>query len=79
MSKKGTLIVTLALLLSNAMAGLDGTIINTALPSIISDLHGIQYMGWIVAAFWGIDMLETNAQDIIKSIDLELTQRIILI
>lgn len=51
MSKKGTLIVTLALLLSNAMAGLDGTIINTALPSIISDLHGIQYMGWIVAVF----------------------------
>ncbi|AJG98103.1 MFS transporter [Clostridium beijerinckii] len=51
MSKKGTLIVTLALLLSNAMAGLDGTIVNTALPAIISDLHGIQYMGWIVAVF----------------------------
>ena len=33
------------------MAGLDGTIINTALPAIISDLHGIQYMGWIVAVF----------------------------
>ncbi|MDF2822557.1 MAG: transporter [Clostridiales bacterium] len=51
MRKKGILIVTLALLLSNAMSGLDGTIINTALPSIISDLHGIQYMGWIVAVF----------------------------
>lgn len=51
MSKKGILIVTLALLLSNAMAGLDGTIVNTALPAIISDLHGIQYMGWIVAVF----------------------------
>ncbi len=33
------------------MAGLDATIINTALPAIISDLHGIQYMGWIVAIF----------------------------
>lgn len=51
MSKKGTLVVTLALLLSNAMAGLDGTIVNTALPAIISDLHAIQYMGWIVAVF----------------------------
>ena len=51
MNKTGTLIVTLALLLSNAMAGLDGTIVNTALPAIISDLHGIQYMGWIVAVF----------------------------
>lgn len=51
MTKKGTIIVAVALLLSNAMAGLDGTIINTALPSIISDLHGIEYMGWIVAVF----------------------------
>ena len=51
MSKKKTLIVTLALLLSNAMAGLDATIINTALPAIVSDLHAIQYMGWIVAVF----------------------------
>lgn len=37
--------------MSNAMAGLDGTIVNTALPAIIADLHGIQYMGWIVAIF----------------------------
>ncbi|CAM2840843.1 putative drug:H(+) antiporter [Dellaglioa algida] len=51
MSKKNLMIVTVALLLSNAMAGLDGTIINTALPAIVSDLHGIQYMGWIVAVF----------------------------
>ncbi len=45
------IIITFALILSNAMAGLDATIINTALPAIISDLHGIQYMGWIVAIF----------------------------
>jgi len=51
MSKRGISIVTMGLLLSNAMAGLDGTIINTALPSIISDLHGIQYIGWIIAVF----------------------------
>lgn len=51
MSKKNIWIVTAALLLSNAMIGLDATIINTALPAIISDLHGIQLMGWIVAVF----------------------------
>ncbi|GEL15093.1 MFS transporter [Pediococcus cellicola] len=51
MSKRQILIVTCALLLSNAMSGLDGTIINTALPAIISDLHGIEMMGWIVAVF----------------------------
>ena len=38
-------IVTGALLLSNIMAGMDGTIVNTALPAITSDLHAIQYMG----------------------------------
>lgn len=33
------------------MSGLDSTIVNTALPAIISDLHGIEMMGWIVAVF----------------------------
>ena len=51
MSRNRKILITFALLLSNAMAGLDGTIINTALPAIVSDLHGIQYMGWIVAIF----------------------------
>lgn len=51
MSRNRKILVTFALILSNAMAGLDATIINTALPAIVSDLHGIQYMGWIVAIF----------------------------
>lgn len=44
-------LITGALLLSNIMAGMDGTIVNTALPAITSDLHALQYMGWIVATF----------------------------
>ncbi len=44
-------IVTSALMLSNVMSGLDNTIINTALPRIIADLHGIEYTGWLVAIF----------------------------
>lgn len=44
-------LITAALLLSNIMAGMDGTIVNTALPAITSDLHALQYMGWIVATF----------------------------
>lgn len=44
-------LITGALLLSNIMAGMDGTIVNTALPAITSDLHALQYMGWIVAIF----------------------------
>lgn len=51
MNRNEKILVTFALVLSNAMAGLDGTIVNTALPAIISDFHAIQYMGWIVACF----------------------------
>lgn len=43
--------LTVALMLGNVMSGLDSTIINTAIPAIIADLHGIQFMGWIVAIF----------------------------
>lgn len=33
------------------MGGIDSTIVNTAMPAIIADLHGIELMGWIVAIF----------------------------
>ncbi|KRK71005.1 MFS transporter [Lacticaseibacillus nasuensis] len=51
MNKHAIFIVTFALVLSNAMSGLDNTIVNTALPAIIADLHGLELMGWIVAIF----------------------------
>lgn len=49
MTKKQTTMVTFAMVLANVMAGLDSTIINTAIPAIIADLNGIQFMGWIIA------------------------------
>lgn len=49
MTEKQITMVTWAMVLGNVMAGLDSTIVNTALPAIIADLHGIQFMGWIVA------------------------------
>lgn len=51
MNKKQIRMVTVALMLGNVMAGLDGTITNTAIPAIVSALHGIQFMGWIVAIY----------------------------
>lgn len=51
MNKKQITMVTVALMLGNVMAGLDGTITNTAIPAIVSALHGIQFMGWIVAIY----------------------------
>lgn len=49
MTKKQVTMITFAMVLANVMAGLDSTIINTAIPAIIADLHGIQFMGWIIA------------------------------
>ncbi|KRL91528.1 MFS family major facilitator transporter [Lactobacillus kalixensis DSM 16043] len=49
MNKKQISMVTFAMILSNVMAGLDSTIVNTAIPAIIADLHGIEFMGWIIA------------------------------
>ncbi|WP_297817604.1 MFS transporter [uncultured Lactobacillus sp.] len=49
MTKKQTKMITFAMVLANVMAGLDSTIINTAIPAIIADLNGIQFMGWIIA------------------------------
>ena len=51
MNKKPVTMVPIALMLGNVMSGLDGTIINTAIPAIVASLHGIQFMGWIVAIF----------------------------
>ncbi|MFC4653136.1 MFS transporter [Lactococcus nasutitermitis] len=42
---------TRAFSLSTVMAGLEGTIVATALPSMMADLHGIQLMSWVVTIF----------------------------
>lgn len=51
MNQKQVTMVAATLMLGNFMSGLDGTIINTAIPSIVASLHGIQFMGWIIAIF----------------------------
>lgn len=51
LTRKQIHVMTIGLLLANVMSGLDATIINTALPAIIADLHGISCMGLIVSVF----------------------------
>lgn len=51
MNRRAIYFVQGALLLSNVMAGIDSTNVNTALPAIIADLHGLRLMAWIVAVF----------------------------
>src|SRR5436190_2162326 len=40
-----------ALLLGMLLAALDQTIVSTALPTIVSDLGGMQHLSWVVTAY----------------------------
>lgn len=51
MTKKQVTMVTFAMVLANVMAGLDSTIINTAIPAIIAELtwnpiYGLDYCNY---------------------------------
>lgn len=45
------LIIIGALLLGMFLAALDQTIVSTALPTIVADLHGASHLSWIVVAY----------------------------
>jgi EmrB/QacA subfamily drug resistance transporter len=51
------LIIYLALMLAIMLAALDQTIVATALPTIVSDLGGVDHLSWVVTAY----MLATTA------------------
>ncbi len=38
-------------MLSNVMAGLEGSIVATALPAMMAELHGIKLMSWVVTIY----------------------------
>lgn len=40
-----------ALMLGMLLAALDQTIVSTALPTIVSDLHGAEHLSWVVTAY----------------------------
>ncbi|MGP0051879.1 MAG: MDR family MFS transporter [Solirubrobacteraceae bacterium] len=45
------LIIISALMLGMFLAALDQTIVSTALPTIVADLHGASHLAWIVVAY----------------------------
>ncbi|WP_030898936.1 MULTISPECIES: MDR family MFS transporter [unclassified Streptomyces] len=48
----GSVLVSLgALLLGMLLAALDQTIVSTALPTVVSDLGGMQHLSWVVTAY----------------------------
>lgn len=48
----GSVLVSIgALLLGMLLASLDQTIVSTALPTIVSDLGGLDHLSWVVTAY----------------------------
>ncbi|MPY49655.1 MFS transporter [Streptomyces sp. K1PN6] len=48
---RGVLVSISALLLGLLLAALDQTIVSTALPTIVSDLGGLEHLSWVVTAY----------------------------
>jgi EmrB/QacA subfamily drug resistance transporter len=51
MNKRRLWIILGALLLGMLLAALDQTIVSTALPTIVGDLHGGSHLAWVVTAY----------------------------
>lgn len=50
-STRSVLVAIGALLLGMLLAALDQTIVSTALPTIVSDLGGMDHLSWVVTAY----------------------------
>lgn len=51
LSHRRVLVVIGALLLGMFLAALDQTVVSTALPTIVGDLHGASHLTWVVTAY----------------------------
>src|SRR5580704_11156529 len=45
------MVIMVALMLAMLLAALDQTIVSTALPRIVIDLHGLNRLSWVVTAY----------------------------
>jgi EmrB/QacA subfamily drug resistance transporter len=51
LSKRRIVLTTAAVISGMFLAALDGTIVATAMPTIVGDLHGIDHYGWVFSAY----------------------------
>ena len=51
LTKRRVLVVIGALMLGMFLAALDQTVVSTALPTIVGDLHGASHLTWVVTAY----------------------------
>lgn len=50
-NRSNTKIITIAIFLTTFMTAIEGTIVSTAMPTIVSDLNGLEIMNWVVSTF----------------------------
>lgn len=50
-SKTNLTLVTVAVFIATFMTAIEGTIVSTAMPTIISDLHGLGIMNWVYSIY----------------------------
>ena len=50
LTHRRVLVVIGALMLGMFLAALDQTVVSTALPTIVGDLHGASHLTWVVTA-----------------------------
>ncbi len=51
LSRKRVILTTIAVIAAMFLASIDGTIVSTAMPTIVGDLHGIDQYAWVFSAF----------------------------
>ncbi|BDR60782.1 MDR family MFS transporter [Lactobacillus xylocopicola] len=51
MKKTNVLIITLAVFMTTFMTAIEGTIVSTAMPTIVSSLDGLKIMNWVISIF----------------------------
>ena len=51
MSKRGVILVFVALMLGMLLASLDQTIVSTAMPTIVGELGGLEHLAWVITAY----------------------------
>lgn len=51
LSKRSIIFTTIAVISGMFLAALDGTVVSTAMPTIIGDLHGIDDYAWVFSAY----------------------------
>ncbi|WP_344983677.1 MFS transporter [Nonomuraea soli] len=49
--QRGLMLIIIALMLGMLLAALDQTIVSTALPTIVSDLGGLEQLSWVVTGY----------------------------